>query len=85
METRHITLALPRGLLLRAKRITVERGTPLSALVTNLLAKFVHGEDRYHAIMTRALDRLAHPLDLGTCGRAAWTREELHRRGQAGS
>lgn len=75
-----MTLSLPRDLLTRAKQIAVAHDTSLSALLAGLIEEVVAQEDRYASARERAIERLAHPLDLGTHGRAPWTREDLHRR-----
>ena len=75
-----MTLSVPREILKRAKRIALERETSLSALLAGLIEQLIMQEDRYADARERALDRLAHPLDVGTRGRAPWTREDLHQR-----
>jgi hypothetical protein len=80
METQNITLALPKDVLRKAKLMAVERGTSLSGLLTRVLVEMVAQEDHYMRAKSRFLDRLDHPLDLGTGGHAHWSREELHER-----
>jgi hypothetical protein len=79
-DTQNITLALPRALLKRAKRVAAERETSVSALLTEALAGAVDDVDRYRAGERRFLARSERGSDLGTRGRATWTRESLHER-----
>jgi hypothetical protein len=80
MDSRNITLALPRELVRQAKVMAAERGTSISALVADLLAGQVrrHRGLRAARARHRALTRAAR--DLGTGGRITWSREDLHER-----
>jgi hypothetical protein len=80
MSTRNITLALPEPLIREAKQLAAEEGTSISAIVAHLLAGQLRRRSGFSAARRRALARLAKPPDLGTRGRASWTREELHER-----
>ncbi len=80
METQNVTLALPRSLLRKAKILAVERHTSLSGLLTQALTDLVGGADAYEEARRSALGALEHPPNLGTGGRATWTRDELHER-----
>ncbi len=80
MSSRNITLALPEDLLRAAKILAAEEGTSISALVARLLRDTTARRRRYAAARKRSLARLRQPADLGTRGRAAWRREDLHER-----
>jgi hypothetical protein len=80
MDTQNITLALPKDVLVRARRLAVERRTSLSALVSKVIVDLVEHDDGYKAARDRQIAMLQQGLDLGTGGTAAWTREELHER-----
>ena len=80
METQNVTLALPRGLLRKAKILAVEKHTSLSGLLTRALRDLVGSADAYEEARRKALADLKRPLDLGTGGRVTWTRDELHER-----
>lgn len=80
MDTRNITLSLPATLIREAKLLAAEEGTSISAIVADLLTAQVRRRRGFSAARRRALARLAQPPDLGTRGRASWTREELHER-----
>lgn len=80
MEVQNVTLSIPKVTLRKAKVLAIERGTSLSGFLTQLLADVVDREDQYRVAMQRHLAWLDRGLDLGTGGRPAWTREELHER-----
>jgi predicted transcriptional regulator len=80
METQNITLALPKELIYKAKRVALERRTSVSGLLTQALTEIVAREDRYTAARQRHLAWLEHGADLGTGGQVDWRREDLHER-----
>lgn len=80
METQNITLALPKELLYKAKRVALERRTSVSGLLTQALKEIVAREDSYVAARQRHLAWLEHGADLGTNGEIGWRRDELHER-----
>ncbi len=80
METQNITLALPKELIYKAKRLALERRTSLSGLLTQALTEMVARDDSYSSARQHHLDWLKHGADLGTNGNIDWLREELHER-----
>ena len=80
MNTQNITLAIPKDVLHKARRLAVEQHTSLSALVTQIIAGLVDENGRYRAACERQLAILDQGLNLDTQGAATWTREELHER-----
>ncbi len=80
MQTQNVTLSIPKSILLKAKRLALERGTSLSGLLTQTLQEIVESEDAYERARTRHGAILDHPVKLGTEGKTTWTREELHER-----
>ena len=80
METQNITLALPKELLYRIKRVALERRTSVSGLLTQALAEIVTREDSYASARQRHLARLELGADLGTGGKVGWRREDLYER-----
>jgi hypothetical protein len=80
METQNITLALPKELIYKAKRVALERRTSVSGLLTQALTEIVAREDSYAGARQRHLDWLEHGADLGTNGKIGWQREDLHER-----
>lgn len=79
-ETRNITLALPRELLRKVKVFAAERNTSVSSLLAETLRDLIERGSAYDRARRRALASLARHRDLGTGGRATWTRDELHER-----
>ncbi len=80
METRNITLALPKNLLQHVKVLAARRGTSVSGLLTSLLSDAVTSEDEYGAARQRATAKLEQGFDMGTRGSRPSLREELHER-----
>jgi hypothetical protein len=80
METQNITLALPKDILLKIKRIAVQRQTSVSNLLTQALTSLVQQEEAYAHAQRRHLQWLEHPGDLGTGGRISTQRDHLHER-----
>lgn len=79
-ETRNITLALPRELLRRLKRLAVERDRSVSATVRELIEEAVRADDAYERAYRQWREDVRNARDLGTGGRVTWTRDELHER-----
>lgn len=79
-ETQNITLALPKDVLRKVKRLAVEKETSVSRLLTEVLEEVVNREDAYAEARGRALEAMEHPASLGTGGKARWTRQDLHER-----
>lgn len=79
-DNQNITLSLPRPLLRQIKRLAVDRETSVSALMMEALARVADEDRRYSAARRRALAAMKSAGSLGTRGRRAWTRDELHAR-----
>lgn len=79
-ENQNITLSVPRELLRRIKRLAVDRETSVSSLLSEALARVADEDRRYSAARKRALAALRSSRSLGTGGRRAWSRDELHER-----
>lgn len=80
MDKQNITLSIPKHILRKAKLLAVKQGTSVSTLVTRVLEDIVAEEEGYKAARLRHLNALKSGLDLGTQGRASWSRDELHAR-----
>jgi len=78
--TQNVTLALPKEVLTRVKVLAAERGTSISALLAGLLATEVDRDAAFSRARRRGLAALERPADLGTRGRRAASRDELHER-----
>jgi len=75
-----VTISVPRDLLREARHLAVDQGMSLSRFVAMLLEEQVHAPHGYAEARERMLRRLETGYDLGTGGKATWTREELHER-----
>jgi hypothetical protein len=80
MDRQNITLSLPKETLLKVKLIAVKRQTSVSGLLTQTLERLVEQEDSYAHARRRHLEWLERGVDLGTAGRIATGRDELHER-----
>lgn len=80
VEIQNVTLALPKDLLMKARRRAAERGTSLSALLTDQLREALKDDPRYEAAQRRIRQRLRKGFDLGTQGNLRVPREDLHGR-----
>jgi hypothetical protein len=80
METRNITLSLPKDILTRVKVIAVERETSVSRLLADLLEGLVAREEAYGRSKRRQLELMAEGIDLGTGGARPAERDALHAR-----
>ena len=75
-----MTISVPTSLLKRVKVVAASRDTSISALITTALEDIADGGDGYRSSMRRMLARMREGSDLGTGGRIAVQREELHGR-----
>ena len=73
----NITLSLDRELLRKARILAAERGTSVSRLLGEELARLVSSAERYRQASEQALHDLEEGLHLG--GRPA-SRDDLHER-----
>jgi predicted transcriptional regulator len=80
VETRNVTLVVPKALLRKVKHLAVEREKSISRLLVEALEEMVRHDDAYEEARVRALESLNQPRDLGTGGKITWTRDELHER-----
>ncbi len=80
MKTQNVTLSITKETLRQAKMIAVRRDTSLSRLLVGLIEGLVKSEERYELARRRHLAFLEQGFDLGTGGRPAASREELHER-----
>jgi hypothetical protein len=79
-ETRNITLSLPRVLLRKFKRLAVDKDKSVSGLLRELMEEAVRREDGYERAYRHWREDMKNARDLGTYGKATWTRDELHER-----
>jgi len=74
----NITVAIDKPLLKRARTIAAQRGTSVSALLGQELARLVDREAAYTQAKKKALAYLQNPFHLGGAG--ITNREALHDR-----
>ena len=77
---RNVTLSLPVKVLRQIKQIAARRRTSISSLLTQAMEEMAAREDGFARARARQQVWLEHAADLGTQGRATWTRESLHER-----
>jgi hypothetical protein len=80
MEMQNVTLSLPKETLRQVKIVAIQQNKSLSALLSQTLTDLVAEADRYAAAKERHLAWLEGAPDLGSGGRADWTRTDLHER-----
>jgi predicted transcriptional regulator len=77
MTKRNVTIQLDDDIIHRAKIIAAKRGTSVSGLVTQELARLVQADERYEDAQRRA----EHALNRAKArGGQRWKRDELHQR-----
>ena len=80
MTTQNVTLAIPKDVLRKAKRLALERNTSLSGLLTDTLVEITQQDDAYTRARRQHLTLLEEGVEFGTHGEIEWDREELHDR-----
>ena len=80
MERQNVTLSLPKALLKKAKTIAVQQDKSLSELLRESIEEKVQEASGFRKARERQIRVLKSGLDLGTGGKLATTREELHER-----
>ncbi len=80
MERLKITLSIPKDLLIRARRLAIDKQTSLSGLLTKTLEELVSSEDCYREAQARQFKLLEKGFDFGLEGKIEWTRDEIHER-----
>ena len=80
MANRNITLSLPEEDLREARVLAARRGTSVSQFLARMLRETVERETGYDTARDHSLAMLREGADLGTRGRTAWSRDDLHER-----
>ena len=80
MDRQNVTLSLPKTLLKKAKIVAAQEEKSLSELMREVLGRKVEQQTGYQKAKQRHLSLLKKGLNLGTKGRTAYTRDELHDR-----
>jgi hypothetical protein len=79
-DTQNVTVSVPREILRRVKLLAVERHSSVSRLLVQQLAALVNQTDEYERAHNRYRARMRRLPDLGTRGKAGWSRDDLHER-----
>lgn len=80
METRNVTVCLPRDLLRRVKRLAAERETSISAMLVETLTQLADEDSGYVAARKQSIAAMRAATSLGSGGRRPAPRDELHER-----
>ncbi len=80
MEKQNITLSLPREILKKGKVLAARRGISLNELVRELLQANTENDGEYQASAERQIKQMKEGIQLGTKGKIAWKRDQLHQR-----
>jgi len=80
MERQNVTLSLPKTLLKKAKALAASKEKSLSVLLKESLEEKINEASGYNQARDRQVSILKRGLNLGTKGRLAIAREELHAR-----
>ena len=78
--TQNVTLSVPKDILHRVKLLAVERHSSVSRLLVQQLESLVNQSDEYERARRRYRARMKRLPDLGTDGKAGWSRDDLHER-----
>lgn len=80
MANQNITLSVPQETLQQARIIAVKRQTSLSRLLTEKLEELVVEETGYLQAEQQFMSLLSEGFELGSKGKVAWSRNEVHER-----
>lgn len=80
MERQNVTLSLPKPLLKKAKVAAAQQDKSLSELMREALEHRINQSAEYERAKKRHLKLLERGFDLGSRGKLAVSREELHGR-----
>mgnify|MGYP001606904325 len=80
MERQNVTLSLPKSLLKKAKTLATKEDRSLSELLRETLEEKVMQKSGYQRARERQIALMKKGVDLGSKGKIAITREELHER-----
>jgi len=80
VEKQNITLSLPREILKKGKVLAARKGISLNELVRELLQANTENDGEFQASAERQIKRMKEGIQLGTKGKIAWKRDQLHQR-----
>lgn len=80
MDNQNVTFRIPKPLLAKAKQIAAERGTNVTALVIESLARITSGNEAFEAARERQQALMRSEKRLREPGEPYSLRESLHER-----
>ena len=78
--TRNVTLSLPEPLLRQFRVYAATRQQSMSSLMEDAIRRMVGENSDREKAKRRLIERARNAGNLGTGGKIAWTRDELHER-----
>lgn len=75
----NVTMTLEEGLLRKARKVAMEKGASLTALIRDYLAALVDREDARKSQAVKRLEKLWR-TSKAVVGPMHWTRDDLHDR-----
>lgn len=79
MEKQNITLSLPKDVLLKIKKLAIDKNTSVSGLLTKYLQEIIEKEEQYQFAKRNAINKLNKGFNLGI-NNISWQRDELYER-----
>ena len=76
----NITIRVDDHLAREMKILAAKKGTSLSAMATEFFASLTRCDSAYEHARTRDIALMRRGFNMGTQGKATWTRDELHER-----
>jgi hypothetical protein len=77
---KNVTLSLPEPLLRDFRVYAAEQNQSMTSLMSEAIRALMERDGQRQKAKERFRKRLQEGLDLGTKGKATWTRDELHER-----
>jgi len=77
---KNVTLSLPESLLRRFRIFAASRNQSMTSVMAEAIRTLMDQEQQREKAKRRFLERLREGRDLGTHGKARWSREEIHER-----
>ncbi len=76
----NITIRVDDRLAREMKILAAKKGTSLSAMAAEFFVSLTRRDSAYEQARKRHLALMRRGVNLGTHGKATWTRDELHER-----
>ena len=76
----NITIRVDDGVAREMKILAAKKGTSLSAMAAEFFTSLTQRDTAYEQARKRHLALMRRGFNMGTHGKATWTRDELHER-----